>query len=249
LEVEENLRRKDLTFVEYQKKTVALAGQVRQRLAQQAPEAAPTAEQGFSATVAKKPQGGRPKGSKMKDSQQAVADAMGIPQRTLSDAEAYVAALERYPELQRPGVPMKDVLTMAKTLDAMDLDVRAQKREAVRNDQPNILAELVGNPPMRFEDHQVKFVIDQRTGEEWLNAGDCCEVLGLENVTWAINRLKDKHKAQFSFTNVRGETRPTWFINEPGFYRLTEEEVLATGAKTPYLNNLRFTAPPHVHLC
>jgi prophage antirepressor-like protein len=68
--------------------------------------------------------------------------------------------------------------------------------------------------------HDVRFVIDQRTGEEWLNAGDCCDILGISNVGNALSRLKGHHKCELCLTDIIGRPQSQWFINEPGFYHL-----------------------------
>jgi prophage antirepressor-like protein len=81
-------------------------------------------------------------------------------------------------------------------------------------------AEIVQLPPMLFEDHEVRFVIDQRTGDEWMNASNVCAVFGLENVGQALSRLKDKQKRHIIINDVVGRPRQIWFINESGFYKL-----------------------------
>jgi prophage antirepressor-like protein len=79
---------------------------------------------------------------------------------------------------------------------------------------------MVSLPPMQFEGHEVRFLIDQRSGEEWLNAGDCCDVLGYGNVGETLKRLKPHHKREINFSDVTGRQQKQYFINEPGFYRL-----------------------------
>jgi hypothetical protein len=61
---------------------------------------------------------------------------------------------------------------------------------------------IVTLPPMLFDGHDVRFVIDQLTGVEWLNGGDCCDVLGYVGET--MKRLTPQHKREISFSDVTG---------------------------------------------
>jgi HTH DNA binding domain len=100
---------------------------------------AESAESDFCPPVGQKSTRGRPP----KDVSQAeVADKLGISNQTLSNHLAYVAAVERYPELHQAYIPMKEALTMAQTLDALPTSVRAEKRAALRERRPNILEAL-----------------------------------------------------------------------------------------------------------
>lgn len=127
IELEENLRRKDLTPLERSRKLVELAE---------------TAE-GLLATSAKTT-GRPPKGAAP---EQAVAERIGVPRRTLGDAKAHVAAVDRYPELTRVGGTQKDVLTIARNLDRLDDDARVAARSDLIDGNQATLAALAEKPP------------------------------------------------------------------------------------------------------
>jgi hypothetical protein len=89
LELEENTRRKDLTAYEYSRSVMFLVGAVAEALKQEPGE--------FSPTVGENSKGGRPSKA---DSQRAIADRVGLPQQTLSDALQHVSAVEEFPDLK-----------------------------------------------------------------------------------------------------------------------------------------------------
>ena len=89
IELEENVRRKDLTPYERSKNLVALAETAEKVL--------------LSDNKTSKPKGGRP--TKGAVSEQAVADRIGADRMTVVNAKQHVAAVERYPELAAPGIP------------------------------------------------------------------------------------------------------------------------------------------------
>jgi len=92
IEIEENVRRKDLTPHELSKNVVALAE---------------TAAEVLSTTdKTPKPKGGRPTKGAVSD--EAVAERIGIPRATIHNAKQHVAAVTSYPELAAPGIPQKD---------------------------------------------------------------------------------------------------------------------------------------------
>jgi BRO family, N-terminal domain len=51
-------------------------------------------------------------------------------------------------------------------------------------------------------------------------AGDVCQVLGLENITWALARIKSVNISSTNVENSRGQLRKTWIVSESGLYRL-----------------------------
>lgn len=53
-----------------------------------------------------------------------IAAALGVSKGALINAEAYVAAAERYPELQAKDIPQHRAIAMAQTLDALPDEVR-----------------------------------------------------------------------------------------------------------------------------
>lgn len=102
LEVEENVRRKDLTTYERSKMTKQLSDDAKEA------EAATV-----SSNVDEKK--GRP--SKGKASHKAAAERTDLSEAEISRAEAHVAAGEKYPFLQGPLWKQKPALKMAKMLD------------------------------------------------------------------------------------------------------------------------------------
>ncbi|MBI4605608.1 MAG: hypothetical protein HY721_26890 [Planctomycetes bacterium] len=120
IELEENLRRKDLTAFERAKATAARA--------EAAKEAAAEAEEVFPESGKTTNKGGRP--TKGRASLATAAERTGIPLQTIHDAESHVAAAERYPFLQGAAWsqvaamrekqherPSRAALTLALTLD------------------------------------------------------------------------------------------------------------------------------------
>lgn len=93
IELEENLRRKDLTAFERSKHTTLLAEAAKEAEAEKKKE--------LSANSADNSRGrGRPKDP---TSREAISERIGIPEATIRAAEAHVAAAERYPILEKPG--------------------------------------------------------------------------------------------------------------------------------------------------
>ena len=152
MELEENIKRKDLTTAEIAKNMKALATQVAKELkAKEDKQKASEDNTEFSPVTSKnssnqKHPGGRPR---KPEAQAKVADEMGVPQQTLSTNLAYADAVEKYPDLATtPGVPMTDAIVMAKALDSLPEEARAQKVQALHEGQRGILADLRGLPSM-----------------------------------------------------------------------------------------------------
>jgi ParB-like chromosome segregation protein Spo0J len=122
IELEEDLRRKDLTPYERSKARDELAKAVAARLLQ----ASQASEELSGNADENSPRGRPPK----VDADEKVAAEMGISQGTLSDAKRHVAAVARYPELKR--MTLHGALTTAKELDAAPDGVRAQRRATLR---------------------------------------------------------------------------------------------------------------------
>lgn len=123
IELEENIRRKDLTEYELSKNMVELA----EIKAQQLKEAeAQTATDRFLAEPAKNPSG-RPR---KVDSHEAVASALGVPRRTLQDAYAHVEAVKQYPELA--VLPKTHAIEIARQLKSAPAPVREEKRQQLQ---------------------------------------------------------------------------------------------------------------------
>ena len=71
--------------------------------------------------------------------------------------------------------------------------------------------------PLLFEgEHLVRVV--QQDGEPWFIAADLCRVLGIKNVTDAVDRLDDDEKTLVS--NEGGGPPSLNAVSEPGVYRL-----------------------------
>lgn len=130
IEDEENLHRKDLTAYERSKKVKEITDRAKAESAKTLPE---------SGTVSK----GRRGPAKNAQSTKSVAKKTGIPRQTIHDAEAHVAAAERYPVLQGPDWTQSAAMRTAKVLDdipskdrrrilSLVSDVHAPAREAAR---------------------------------------------------------------------------------------------------------------------
>jgi prophage antirepressor-like protein len=57
-------------------------------------------------------------------------------------------------------------------------------------------------------------------GDPWFVAGDVCEVLGLENVSHALSRIKKDNIISSDVIDSIGRQRKTKIVNESGLYRL-----------------------------
>lgn len=113
VELEENLRRKDLTEYERSKTMVRLAETTAEVLLD---------ESEFLPSVGKNPMGGRPP---KPDAEQRIAARLGIPQQTLNDAKQHVAAVEEFPVLK--DLPKTNAIETAKALRQLP----PEKRETV----------------------------------------------------------------------------------------------------------------------
>jgi prophage antirepressor-like protein len=72
--------------------------------------------------------------------------------------------------------------------------------------------------PFAFEGREVRVQVDER-GEPWFCAADVCEVLGLEKVSNAVERLEPDEKGT-RLTGTPGGPQQLLHLNEPGLYRL-----------------------------
>lgn len=136
IEIEENLRRKDLTDYERSRKVVELAETARTIVREQT---------ALRATMTRNasPERGRPREA---GSYRDIEDRTGIPQPTIRRAEHHVAAVERYPVLTM--LPQGDALTVAKNLDRLPEDDREQMVEALAKNDVDALAKLADRPPL-----------------------------------------------------------------------------------------------------
>ena len=68
-----------------------------------------------------------------------------------------------------------------------------------------------------FESRKVRVVLID--GEPWWVAKDVCEILGLDNVSMALERLEEDEKL-ISKILMSGQNRDVWMVNESGLYSL-----------------------------
>lgn len=69
-----------------------------------------------------------------------------------------------------------------------------------------------------FNDQNVTGLVDDK-GEPWFVAKDVCDVLGLDNVSRAMERLDDDEKLTLPLVRS-GQKRETWITSESGVYHL-----------------------------
>jgi hypothetical protein len=152
IELEENLHRKDLTEYERSKTMVTLVETAR-TLAQQEQRDPPTAgedkeaatqpdrpeaSENFRSTMERKSTDrGRPK---QPGSYRDVAQRTGIPVATMKRAEAHVAAVKKYPELQ--GLTQAEALAISTQLDQLPADERERQRAALHHKASSVREKL-----------------------------------------------------------------------------------------------------------
>ncbi len=73
--------------------------------------------------------------------------------------------------------------------------------------------------PFQFHTTTVSAITDDH-GQPWFVAADVCKVLGLPNVSQAIDRLKSTEKSDISLNDVAGRLNKALIITESGFYKL-----------------------------
>jgi uncharacterized protein YerC len=116
IELEENLRRKDLTAIERSKTMVQLVEVARQ-----------VAETCTDSVQVSKPARGP---ALSPGSYRDVSQRTGIPVASIQRAEQHVEAVERYPELE--AKPQSEAIQTAKVFDNLPEPQRAERREAMR---------------------------------------------------------------------------------------------------------------------
>jgi hypothetical protein len=98
----------------------------------------PEASEDFRSTMERKsPDRGRPK---QPGSYRDVAQRTGIPVATMKRAEAHVAAVKKYPELQ--GMTQAEALAISTQLDQLPADAREQQRAALRHKASHVREKL-----------------------------------------------------------------------------------------------------------
>lgn len=81
-----------------------------------------------------------------------------------------------------------------------------------------------------FHDHQLRSLADE-AGDPWFIAKDVCDILGLDNVTYALRSLDDDEKTNITNCHVGGIStvlgidtsnggRAPLIVSEPGLYKL-----------------------------
>lgn len=72
--------------------------------------------------------------------------------------------------------------------------------------------------PFQFSDLDVRTAVDQ-DDQVWFCAKDVCQVLGIDWTSHTLDNMPDDWFMVVNFTTIKGD-RDTYFINEPGLYRL-----------------------------
>jgi len=135
IELEENLRRKDLTEIEKSRNMVKLAEIKAEQLRETFPSLGDEkVEHRPNEQLKTMPTLGIVSGTrgpeKRVDSTRTVAQEMGIPRQTLMDAQQHVQAVDKYPTLET--LPKKEAISTAKQLDNLPPEERS---EAIENEE------------------------------------------------------------------------------------------------------------------
>ncbi len=156
IELEENLQRKDLTSYEQSKTYAKLAETTKQILQNQESIIEPydygaDAEEDLglkSDIVSQKSPDytfGRPVGTTKPDNLKAVAQRLGISEKTIIRAKQHVEAVDKYPEIVH--VPtQKDAIAVAKILDSVDEKKQTEIREDLAKGKVGEVTKLVNVP-------------------------------------------------------------------------------------------------------
>lgn len=72
------------------------------------------------------------------------------------------------------------------------------------------------NELQKFDFNGLSVSVIDKSGEVWFKAQDVCQVVGVQNVTQAVDRLDDDERSMFNIGR-QGEVN---FISEPGLYHL-----------------------------
>ena len=137
IELEENLRRKDLTAYERSKNVAELA-EVAEIVDRETGEI-------IRADSAQKP--GRPKGSEELGSTRRISERTGIPDTTIREAKKHVAAADNYPFLQRPEWKQYRAMEAAEALNRIPEPERKAVEELVSEPgiDPNTATKIISN--------------------------------------------------------------------------------------------------------
>lgn len=160
LELEENTRRKGLTREEKTRQMIRYAEAAAAVIEE---EKKIDSNDDFLSESDKKPNG-RPKSEGA--TQQEIADHMGVSRTTLSRAEAFAQALDKYPELKNIGGEEDDVIRMARNLDKASEDDRKKFLNLLKLGDTDTITDLADKPRMPKADPEEE---KRRKGEEkWL---------------------------------------------------------------------------------
>jgi len=130
IELEENIRRKDLSEYELSKSMVELAELKKETMATPAIVLGTRgSDEGFY--EGRKNPGGRPPKDRIPE--KAIAEAVGVPLQTLRDAKAHVEAVEEFPELA--SVPKTHAIEIARQLKSVPEPLREEKRRQIKQIQ------------------------------------------------------------------------------------------------------------------
>ena len=72
--------------------------------------------------------------------------------------------------------------------------------------------------PFSYDQIEVSVLVDD-DGNPWWIAKDVCRVLGIGDISQAVERLDDDEKLMRAL-HVSGQNRDVWTVNEPGLYSL-----------------------------
>lgn len=172
IELEENIRRKDLTPLEHSKSIVTRA-EIASRKARK------------TLSPADRVSGTRgPKADPGADVN--IADEVGVVQPTISNARAHVAAVERYPELA--GASQREAIQTAKALDSLPPEERPEALAAhlVASDRVTTLDWV-----SRFSDAFYKFshLVSKFFGDE--SPEQVLADIPLRQAEWLISELRE----------------------------------------------------------
>jgi hypothetical protein len=139
IELEENIRRKDLTPHEVSRNLVELADTAARVIENEFPLA------DSENPKPKNPKGGRPEKKVSKDK---VAERIGVNRQTITNATEHVKAVSDFPELAMVAPTQKDAITVAKNLRALPEGERSEARSQLLKHNQSTLAVLAEKPPM-----------------------------------------------------------------------------------------------------
>lgn len=146
LELEENIRRKDLTELEKSKKLGKLADIVKEQIIDEV-----LADSAKTITEVKS-LGGRPSISGV--SEKIVASRVGIPRETIRDARKHMEAIEKHPELK--DLPKYTAIKKAKELDNQQTQKPQPQMKVVKNESQQPEKHSNTKPLSDFTEQQLK---------------------------------------------------------------------------------------------